>query len=303
MKLKSPIARHNRKRQRVAHARKRAPVHPIKPESNLRLAVAKLFNRYHRNIRDTLCEYAPRYLERKLGAHASADPIAYMIQDDEGDDDTAKPIHGHTHKILAAAVLAHLGADGKKMLRHSKFMPTLKKNAKDTAKSAERQVKEALNNPDGFYVDLSDETSMLADGVYDMSADRMDDSLIRAEDILDEWADMELPVVEDLGNKLDDGLSGILGSALASTSLIFAAAFADMNREAQQQNGGERYIWITRQDDRVRPAHWELEGQECSWDDPPLTADKSDNEEDCHPGDDYGCRCIASPVFHDDDEE
>jgi hypothetical protein len=43
----------------------------------------------------------------------------------------------------------------------------------------------------------------------------------------------------------------------------------------------ETYIWITQGDDKVRPEHEELDGQERSWYDDP------------HPGEEYGCRCIA----------
>lgn len=46
----------------------------------------------------------------------------------------------------------------------------------------------------------------------------------------------------------------------------------------------ETYIWNTQGDDKVRPEHEALDGEERSWYDSP------------HPGEEYGCRCSASPV-------
>lgn len=43
----------------------------------------------------------------------------------------------------------------------------------------------------------------------------------------------------------------------------------------------ETYIWVTAGDDKVRPEHEALDGEERSWYDDP------------HPGEEYGCRCSA----------
>jgi SPP1 gp7 family putative phage head morphogenesis protein len=69
----------------------------------------------------------------------------------------------------------------------------------------------------------------------------------------------------------------------------------------QQSLGIERYVWSTSLDERVRgnPAgkypnsqydHWEREGKEFSWNDPPP---------DGHPGQPINCRCVALPVIKD----
>lgn len=44
------------------------------------------------------------------------------------------------------------------------------------------------------------------------------------------------------------------------------------------------YVWYTLNDDKVRISHTERHGQVFSWDNPP---------EGGHPGEDYGCRCLA----------
>ncbi len=46
----------------------------------------------------------------------------------------------------------------------------------------------------------------------------------------------------------------------------------------------ETYIWNTQGDDKVRPEHEALDGEERNWYDSP------------RPGEEYGCRCNASPV-------
>lgn len=66
-------------------------------------------------------------------------------------------------------------------------------------------------------------------------------------------------------------------------------------QQAQQQDAGiDEYIWSTVGDERVRESHRELNGKKCSWNDPPVNSDGRA----CHPGEDYGCRCIGRPVFN-----
>lgn len=55
-----------------------------------------------------------------------------------------------------------------------------------------------------------------------------------------------------------------------------------------QQLGITSYKWMTRRDDRVRPAHRARQGKLFRWDKPPF---------DGHPGYAVGCRCIAQAVI------
>lgn len=66
-------------------------------------------------------------------------------------------------------------------------------------------------------------------------------------------------------------------------------------QKAQQQDAGiEEYIWMTTGDERVRKSHKELNGKKFNWNEPPENSDGRA----CHPGQDYGCRCIGRPVFN-----
>jgi hypothetical protein len=56
----------------------------------------------------------------------------------------------------------------------------------------------------------------------------------------------------------------------------------------QQAVGCERYIWRSQDDDRVRARHAGYDDQEFPYSRPP---------EDGHPGQAYGCRCTAEPVW------
>jgi uncharacterized protein with gpF-like domain len=47
----------------------------------------------------------------------------------------------------------------------------------------------------------------------------------------------------------------------------------------------------------VRSPHAELDGGEFAWGEFPLTALESSSGAPCEPGDDYNCRCLASPVI------
>lgn len=60
-----------------------------------------------------------------------------------------------------------------------------------------------------------------------------------------------------------------------------------------KQLGIERYIWITRRDDRVRPAHRARHGKAFSWDRPPP---------DGHPGIPINCRCVAQAILDEGDD-
>ncbi|MGC6511155.1 MAG: phage minor head protein [Parvibaculales bacterium] len=57
-------------------------------------------------------------------------------------------------------------------------------------------------------------------------------------------------------------------------------------RTLKQARTTTHYIWRTRRDSRVRPSHAENDGKVFAWNNPPPTG---------HPGEDYGCRCIAEP--------
>ena len=46
------------------------------------------------------------------------------------------------------------------------------------------------------------------------------------------------------------------------------------------------YVWRTRGDERVRLSHAQNDGRLFAWDDPPATG---------HPGEEFGCRCMAEP--------
>jgi SPP1 gp7 family putative phage head morphogenesis protein len=77
---------------------------------------------------------------------------------------------------------------------------------------------------------------------------------------------------------------------------------AGLNEVRQTNAGVRRYTWSTSGDERVRPEHAVLDGQECSWDEPPLEGTDGDM---LHPGEDFQCRCVALPVvdFGDDEDE
>lgn len=78
---------------------------------------------------------------------------------------------------------------------------------------------------------------------------------------------------------------------------------AQIAKQQHADAGIEKYMWETRRDDRVRPCHRSLDGQIFRWDDPPemwyetKTLGIVYTGRRCHPGEDYGCRCRAIPVF------
>lgn len=79
--------------------------------------------------------------------------------------------------------------------------------------------------------------------------------------------------------------------------------YYQMTRHEQESAGVSRYIWITKKDDRVRDSHRELHGTIQSWNAPPPMWYWTESRgrvytgRYCHPGEDFGCRCRAKPVF------
>lgn len=79
----------------------------------------------------------------------------------------------------------------------------------------------------------------------------------------------------------------------------------ELNKYRQQQLGGERYIWRTSRDQRVRHPrpgklggdHKRLEGKTFTWNKPPIVDTRTGRR--AHPGEDYQCRCYAEMVLED----
>ena len=56
----------------------------------------------------------------------------------------------------------------------------------------------------------------------------------------------------------------------------------------KQDRPTTHYVWRTRGDDNVRPSHAANDGMTFAWDDPPPTG---------NPGESFGCRCTAEPIY------
>lgn len=76
---------------------------------------------------------------------------------------------------------------------------------------------------------------------------------------------------------------------------------SELTRHRHQSLGITRYIWRTSLDDRVRPGHAALEGQQFRYARPPVVDARTGRR--AHPGGDFQCRCTAEPVIPGLDEE
>jgi SPP1 gp7 family putative phage head morphogenesis protein len=70
---------------------------------------------------------------------------------------------------------------------------------------------------------------------------------------------------------------------------------ATLTRARADFVGATHYVWRTMQDEQVRPAHADLEGEVCSFADPP----EVEGEGAHHPGEFPNCRCFAEPILPD----
>lgn len=79
--------------------------------------------------------------------------------------------------------------------------------------------------------------------------------------------------------------------ARQETSLLVSKYREQSYKEA----GVNYYKWSTSGDQRVRPDHKRLNNRIFSWDEPPIVDSATGRR--AHPGEDFGCRCVAIPVI------
>ena len=179
---------------------------------------------------------------------------------------------------------------------------TVHREAERTAEEVRVRVAKALGvKPKDFDIDLTRHVTALSDTVAAIQQEYAARSTERVAETMNEWLNLgELSPragdLDALNDMMSDGLEAVASKMEQATRGAFGDAWADMNQDAQRQAGVEQYVWVCEVDKATRPAHLALNGETCDWDDPPLKAAVSSNEEDDHPGEDYSCRCIASPL-------
>lgn len=114
--------------------------------------------------------------------------------------------------------------------------------------------------------------------------------------------------ISDLNTSLTSGRAEFLARDLTGTLK------STMDRNVQTGMGFFYYTWNTRGDERVRgrpggrypdaiPSHWMMHDALCSWNDPTVYSldrgktwiPKPVSAPQLHPGEDWGCRCNATP--------
>jgi SPP1 gp7 family putative phage head morphogenesis protein len=70
---------------------------------------------------------------------------------------------------------------------------------------------------------------------------------------------------------------------------------ASIARDSMQASGATGYIWSTADDERVREGHSVLDGEPFTWDNPPVTDERTGARN--HPGEDFQCRCVSLPLY------
>jgi len=278
--VKRRAPRRASKRERLARIRRLAPKHPSAPEARIRLEFARILGAFHDKVRARVRQLA------QLPKRSASGPLRVE----------ARTASEHAH----AGALDDLKAQGRHMLAQSGLRKNVRAQAQKTADSTRKQVAKAINRPTAP-ADLSTHETKLTDDTYDIAAFRIDDSVDRAGEILTQF-DLDADELDDLDDEVTQSLDGALGLGLAAVGILFGAVWGAMNRQTQTDNGVGSYVWLSQKDSVVRPEHLALDGQEADWDTPLLTAEDSSNGDECYPGDDYNCRCVAAPVPPDEEE-
>ena len=95
--------------------------------------------------------------------------------------------------------------------------------------------------------------------------------------------------------KAEYGVSANKARFLArqETSLLVSKYREETYKEA----GVDQYQWSTSHDSRVRDTHKDLNGKFFRWDSPPIVDIHKGRR--AHPGEDFGCRCVAIPIIRE----
>jgi len=96
------------------------------------------------------------------------------------------------------------------------------------------------------------------------------------------WA---LEVLDNLEKKTIFSQKDYVDLTKAKTIINFVTM--ETKKETLDKHTTPKYTWRTRGDGKVRSRHAKFNGKIFSWDSPP--------EGGYHPGEDFGCRCIAEP--------
>jgi SPP1 gp7 family putative phage head morphogenesis protein len=75
-----------------------------------------------------------------------------------------------------------------------------------------------------------------------------------------------------------------------------AKANATFTQSRAEYVGANNYIWHTMEDENVRESHADMDGQICSYDNPPTLSDG----DTINPGEAVNCRCYAEPIIGKD---
>ena len=200
----------------------------------------------------------------------------------------SKVLAGITNPLRAAAdrvPLSQVGGTVRSHVEHDvpRYMPGLK-------------------NTDLF---LGSEISAWRKENTDLITNLSDEMLERIGDLLEDYDGTR---VEDVATALEDsfGMTRARAELIARDQTL--KLNGRMNQQAQTAAGVDRYRWSTSNDGSVRddpkgrgdPNHEILNNTVHSWDDPPVTCERTGATN--HPGQDYQCRCIAIPVLEEFDD-
>ena len=121
-------------------------------------------------------------------------------------------------------------------------------------------------------------------------------------DIIAQGFQDDIPI-EDIAKKIQGEYNTTKSKAMFLARDQIGTLNSELTRRQHEDAGVSRYRWVDSGDNRVRDCHHLLNGHVFSWNDPPAMWTRRSNGavvltgRRCHPGQDYGCRCHAVPVF------
>lgn len=193
----------------------------------------------------------------------------------------------------AKAVGKQLRAAAKRSFNEKEFISGVDR-------ASERTEKHSKNEFTRLGIDIKKEPEMkwLVDGWRRDNVERItkmhDHEIDKVETILREgFGRSRESISKDILNQLD-GVSQSRAELIARDQIL--TLHAQINRSRQEAAGIDSYVWTTSGDERVRPEHEDLDGEEFTW-------ESGGDPEEGHPGEPVQCRCTSFPILPEIEDE
>lgn len=280
-------------------------------ESRFTLDIVRLFRAIHEKVTQVVLSH----LHRDTPVDRPGNEPPLPVERTDAPPKGSKGVRGGAQPVSTSARIAAVGGVSAKLLTD------ISSHVRQGGGVAFDRMATAIHAKSGEVVPSLIPITPKSAGIEDLVDDAREESLgylenagrvyaSQVRDVLEDPDNFERPIAQLaklLEDRADVSMTRAMTIARTTTSQLHSSVMAARHQSA----GVTRFKWSSSQDERVRgdpsglypkadPSHWELDGQEFDYDDPP-EADVDGSP--CLPGAAINCRCVAIPIVSDDEGE